>query len=293
MGFHASDIRNVYRTRSEDSSEDSELRCDIVTTFLGLSGSTSPLPSYLAEEVLQDLPENTARRDFLDIFHHRALSLLYRLVSRYRIENEHSSDGNDMWMRYSLCLAGIGSEYHAQSEALHRSALLRILPLLVGSVFSKASIERCLYLCVAELVASPESVRIVEFQGTRETLEPGDQFCLGKSGNNLGESCLIGHSVFNPSGRFVVKIVPRNTAICKKFFSSKIGFKQVSAVVNLLCPPWMEWDLDILISDNSLFRMQLSSQGDSMGTLGRCWLQSRNQSLHQTIRVPGRATFHS
>src|SRR5262249_23771600 len=55
---------------------------EVTTTFLGLTGTMSPLPTYMAEEVLHEDDKRPARRDFLDIFHHRFISFFYRAVAK-------------------------------------------------------------------------------------------------------------------------------------------------------------------------------------------------------------------
>ncbi len=62
-------------------------RAQVTTTFLGLYGSDSPLPYYFSERLFQNAEEPSGQRvrDFIDIFHHRLLSLLYRTWKRGRL----------------------------------------------------------------------------------------------------------------------------------------------------------------------------------------------------------------
>ena len=75
------------------------IKAHITSTFLGLSGAVSPLPTYMAEEVAHDDDGTPVLRNFLDIFHHRFLSLIYRAVTRFDFALEYLSGGRDAWSR--------------------------------------------------------------------------------------------------------------------------------------------------------------------------------------------------
>ena len=76
LAFQAGEVASV--------GVDAHGRTTIETTFLGLSGAVGPLPVFLREEVACEDPDRGVRRDLLDVFHHRALSLLYRGVQSRR-----------------------------------------------------------------------------------------------------------------------------------------------------------------------------------------------------------------
>ena len=91
LGFPANDVVSVDPV---PASPGSPARLRITTSFLGLYGSTSPLPICYGEEILWEDPDRSRVRDFLDIFHHRLISLLYRCWCKYRypIEFEHEKE---------------------------------------------------------------------------------------------------------------------------------------------------------------------------------------------------------
>ncbi|MCB1033139.1 MAG: type VI secretion system baseplate subunit TssG, partial [Acidobacteria bacterium] len=54
--------------------------------FLSLAGALGPLPNRLSEVLLERLSKkDEALRDFLDIFNHRLISLMYRARKKVRI----------------------------------------------------------------------------------------------------------------------------------------------------------------------------------------------------------------
>ncbi|MCJ8304476.1 type VI secretion system baseplate subunit TssG [Shewanella sp.] len=68
LGFAASDVTAMHRHPGN--------RVQLETTFLGLNGAQSPLPSYMLEQLIFD--ETNIKRDFLDFFNNRLIALFYR-----------------------------------------------------------------------------------------------------------------------------------------------------------------------------------------------------------------------
>ena len=74
---------------------DGEGKLLLTTTFLGLYGSDSPLPTHVTEALLPEQEADQRVRDFLVLFHHRVLSLLFRVWTKYRYYVTFRSDGSD------------------------------------------------------------------------------------------------------------------------------------------------------------------------------------------------------
>ncbi len=81
----------------------------LTTTFLGLYGSSSPLPSSYAERLAQTAgdPRGMRVRAFLDLFHHRLLSLAYRSMGKYTLT---PGEADDQLLVDLLSLAGLDRE---------------------------------------------------------------------------------------------------------------------------------------------------------------------------------------
>lgn len=75
FGHKASGVQNI--TKTPDG------QFDILINHLNLAGMYGPLPDVYGEEIAQH--NNKDMRDFLDIFHHRLMALMYRFYRKNRI----------------------------------------------------------------------------------------------------------------------------------------------------------------------------------------------------------------
>jgi type VI secretion system protein ImpH len=111
LGFPTSDIESAeligeHASGAHDAGAPTRYRLDV--TFLGLYGPSSPLPVHYTEDMVRHEEDESLLRGFLDIFHHRLLSLLYRAWEKYRHSVQFDAAGNDYFSRRLPTLAGLG-----------------------------------------------------------------------------------------------------------------------------------------------------------------------------------------
>src|SRR5690606_35714064 len=72
LAFPASDVVEINPPRAEGDVP------EMTVSFIGLAGANGPLPRPFAELVVERIArKDRGLRDFLDIFHHRLISLFY------------------------------------------------------------------------------------------------------------------------------------------------------------------------------------------------------------------------
>jgi len=87
------------------------------TTFLGLLGTASPLTPEWTEEVLHG-DDDGALRAFYDVFHQRALSLLFSAWKAHALEGGFDLSGDDGLSKRLRSLAGVDGWTDAEDDAL-------------------------------------------------------------------------------------------------------------------------------------------------------------------------------
>ena len=106
---------------------DDQERIRLTTTFLGLYGSDSPLPYTYPEHIAQIAQEPSGERvrGFLDIFHHRFLSLLFRTWMKYR-PSPRTGDQEDPLCNRVLAFVGYSHRLGLGGDSFPRLSEARL-----------------------------------------------------------------------------------------------------------------------------------------------------------------------
>jgi type VI secretion system protein ImpH len=221
---------------------------ELVTTFLGLTGSASPLPLYIAEEVNHEDEESGARRDFLDIFHHRLISILYRAVSRYSPVREHRSGGGDVWMDRALAISGMDPETFVTGCSIPPGKLLRLAPLVARRGRGVRALVKALNLVLGEQLGPDGLVEIEEFAGGWVRIHTGQRSALGVRNHDLGHAAMLGEKAYDKGGRFKVIVGPLDNRGRDAFSENGEGLLLLKDCVNLMVRESLDYDVELRIS---------------------------------------------
>jgi type VI secretion system protein ImpH len=198
--FASCDISALSHHKYPDGIE----RVRVTNAFMGLYGSTSPLPTYYVEQMAQvdyqGGPHPT--REFFDIFHHRLLSLVYRTWTKYRFSVVYRKRGTDPFTRRMFCTVGVDG-FRDTDGSLDRFLHLRYAPLLA----SKSRSARGLQVVLNDLFGTM-GVTIEQFVGHWTLIEKPNRNKLGVMNHQLGESMTIGRYVYDGTGRFTIVLGP-------------------------------------------------------------------------------------
>jgi type VI secretion system protein ImpH len=265
LSFNASDI-----TRTKVVSSD-PLQVEVVTTFLGLSGAVSPLPVHLAEELL-DEERGATQRAFLDLFHHRLLSLLYRGVIKYRLSAEATETGADAWARRLLAVAGVDTA--TQRQTLELRIILMLLPALAASRRSPDALANALSFVLGPEIPGAK-IEVEPFVGEWVVLDARDLCRLGVANHRLGMEMVLGTRAFDAASKFRIKVGPVNSQDFRRLGSGTPLRATIDAIVALFVNDWLRYDLDVTV-DESRRSLTLAS-GDAGSRLGLdSWLGQYN-----------------
>jgi len=179
----------------------------LVTNLMALGGPSGPLPEPDTEMVLERLwDKDTAVRDFLDIFHHRLLSLLVRVRKAHdpaftTVRPEEGAVAKHLYAIFGMGHASLRNRLRADDRAL-----LFYSGILSQHPRSAAGLERLLsdYFQVG--------ARVSQFGGSWCQLDPDQWTTLGRSGQNrsLGTQAMLGTRAWNQAGSFQVNLGPLN-----------------------------------------------------------------------------------
>ena len=276
LQFHPGDVVAL-----EQQDGDGEgARYLLTSGFLGLSGSMSPLPAYLAEEVVHEDDDEPLRREFLDLFHHRLLSLFFRAVVRYQPSTEHTRALDDAWSVRALALLGVDAAPERWEGPLSRGDLLRLAPLLVRRSRGPRELEAALRSVLGPRLAGAP-IRVEECTGRWTEVDPENWTRLGQRCTVLGQDFLVGHRVYDRAGSFTVAVGPTTWAVLEQFRADGELLALAREVVAWLVRDPLDWLITVTLLPRETPGLQLSARGTSR--LGRSsWLRSRSE---QTVLV--------
>jgi type VI secretion system protein ImpH len=211
MSFPPSAIASVERP-----SPSATRQAPVMTVnFMGLAGAHGPLPAPFAELVLQRAARgDTAARDFLDIFNHRLVSLVYRIRKRHRVGLGARSPEADDTARYLYALTGLGTaRQREQLTSVRDRTLLYYAGLLAREARTMAGLSA--------MLTSHFGVPIegVPFTGGFYPVEPEDRTSIGRFGRNrrLGRDASLGARYWDQEAAFELRVGPLEIADFLRF----------------------------------------------------------------------------
>jgi type VI secretion system protein ImpH len=213
LDFPASDIAEVNSgngakgpTEMVDHFKKREMPAGMSVNFLGLAGCLGTLDIPTTELVLQRTSRNDgALKDFLDIFNHRLISLLYRIRKHHRVGIDVAGPGDDQISNYLYSFIGLGTPKLKGRMHVRDRALLYYAGLLAQQPRSMVGLERLLadYFQVC--------VQGQQFIGNWCELEESQWTSIGASGRNqrLGrDTVVLGNRVWDQQARFEIHLGP-------------------------------------------------------------------------------------
>ncbi|MCA9665252.1 MAG: type VI secretion system baseplate subunit TssG [Myxococcales bacterium] len=180
LAHPATDVESI-ELRPEDE------RVQVTATFLGLYGSDSPLPTAYSEHIANIADEERGERvrAFLDLFHHRLYSLLFRAFTKSRPVGDTAEKPDPLFDR-ALAFVGYSRALGFGGERLPRLREVRLTALRTRTASGLRSMLR--YRLGYEIGVSQLRQRMTPI--------PDDQLTLiGKQSSRLGDSVMLGARV--------------------------------------------------------------------------------------------------
>jgi type VI secretion system protein ImpH len=237
--------------------------------FLGLTGAQGVLPHVYSEHAAtRARARDTAFRDFLDLFHHRLLSLFYRAAEYNRPQLAAERGEEDRLRAHLLDLVGAGTRgihtRHVSPDTLARYA----------GLFAIASRPA---EGLAQLVSSyfvvPASIE--QFVGEWRRVPNGGQQCLDDEGPDGRLGCaVIGDAIYDPQARVRLRLGPLTRAQFEDFLPSGRSHAALAELARLYTNDQVGVDAQLVLKRDDVPAATLGSDGSP--TLGfGTWVRSR------------------
>ena len=255
----------------------------LTVRFFGLFGANGPLPLHLTEfarERSRRMPSDSALVHFLDMFHHRMLSLLYRAWSEARPTVSLDRPANDPFTRWVGSVAGYGLPTLRGRDSVPDSARLAAAGILGRAVHGAEGLERVLN----DFFRVPVRVHQWQPHWMRLPEEARSRIGLRRAPVALGESAVVGSRVWDCQTRFRVEIGPLGLAEYERFLPGGESLKRLRDWVLNYIGHELSCEMHLLLKKDEVPAVRLGS----VGALGwTSWLGPRREKTDASDLVLG------
>ncbi len=254
LGFPSSDISSIETmTRPEAALPDLPARYRLTVNFMGLYGAGSPLPAFYSEDIVAGNEAESSRRDFLDLFHHRYLSFVYRSWEKYRYYLRYRPGARDQFSQWLAGLIGLADMAEAQVPVERPERLLSSIGLLLLHGRSAATLASLISHYFDGL-----PVRIEQFIARQVVIEPAQRAHLGTANCALGVDCTLGLRVPDVSGKFRICVGPLSFAKFRGLLPDAAGYASLRRLVPFLLKDQLDYDLALTLRGTEIPVLELS-----------------------------------
>ena len=253
---------------------------DMEVSFLGLTGPSGVLPDHYTSLLLSRLRANdTALLDFLNLFHHRLISLFHRAAEKYNVplswERHQSVGAQDDFSRAVLSLAGLGTD-HLQGRSGTDDAVNDFAGFFARRVRP-----------VAGLLAVLKSyfqlpIRIEQFRGQWLRLDEDQQTRLQGPDvpqgqfNRLGQDAVLGERVRDAQSSFAVLVGPIDRRQFRELMPDRHTIREICELTRQYAGPEFDFDVQLELYPEEVPPLTLGGSDDEASRLGwNTWLFGR------------------
>lgn len=256
---------------------------EIEVNFLGLYGSSSPLPTFYTEELLQlEQDDQVSARLFLDVIHQRIYQLFAASQQKYDSLRAAVEWQQSEFSQLLHSLVGTRDK-ELQQQLPEESLLLKYFSLLAMPQRSGQGLESLL----ADLLAGVQ-VR-VEQCVTRKVKVPARHLSqLGHASCTLGDNALVGDQLTDRKSKIRIHIGPIDADTFHLLVADEKRWKQLTGFIRFYLNTPLEVELRVILNPQGTQKMKLGQpRGTQLGV--DTWLNKpvsdENDVLVSTLHV--------
>lgn len=228
----------------ESLAEEDDGQPVLTTPVFGLGGPDGPLP-YAYQEWLQQRArlKDHAPAAFLDLFQHRLLSLLYRVLRKHRIALGFGLPATSAVQAQLRALTGLLPKPLQERQALPDSAILARSALFMGGRRSLAG-----FAAIARQHFD-QPVRIDAYQGAWRNIPMASRSRLERGGRNLklGRNAVAGIRVWDEHAGIRLTLGPLDQNQAAGFLPDGEAHAQLASLAGFYFGPDLDCSLSLLV----------------------------------------------
>lgn len=263
LDFPNSDIVDI--TQKDDITE-------ILVTFMGLYGESSPLPVFYTEALLaEELEDSSVMRDFINIFNIPMYQLYFRiwLKNRLGVRLNEFKDSNVLRILHSF--SGMPTK-EMREKYEDNFSLLRYASLNMQFPRSAEAMRNL----VTSIVKS-NNVEIVQCVERMAPIPKEQQSILGTLNNILGDTLHLGDKIKDRMGKFRIVISKLSVEKFNHLLPEAELFKELVKAITIYLNEPLDWDIQLILKDDAEQYTVLGAQSNSSRLGLNTWLGNSNK----------------
>jgi type VI secretion system protein ImpH len=252
--------------------------------FMGLIGPLGLLPLYYTELVADRLREkDRVLRDFLDMFHHRMISLFYRAWEKYRFMVVYEQGRSEPFSQYLLDIIGLGTKGQQGRQLIPDLSLAYYAGLFAQQPRSAEALR----LILLDYFKVP--VAVDQFLGAWYQLDESSQCALDDrcaASQQLGFGAVVGDEIWDPQSRVRIVLGPLSLREYLDFLPSGTAFRPLQTMVRFFAGDEFDFELQLLLKREETPGLQLGSTGVAAPQLGWVsWSKTRQMEYNPSETI--------
>jgi type VI secretion system protein ImpH len=233
---------------------------------MGLIGPLGVLPhQYTLMVAERNRSRDRAMQAFLDLFHHRILSLFYRAWEKHRFAAGFERAGTDRLTEHLFDLMGLGVAGLRDRVGISADSLLFYAGLLTSQQRSAVALEQLL----ADHFSVP--VEVEQFVGGWYPLERSTQCSIGEEDTvtaQLGVGAVVGDEIWDPQTRVRIRIGPLSRDEYDRFLPTGSAFRVLQRLTRFFGHDQFDVEVQLVLARDEVAGCVLGADDEQSHPLG-------------------------
>lgn len=240
---------------------------EMTVNFMGLTGPQGVLPLYYSTLVQQRVAaRDHALKSFLDLFHHRMISLFYRAWEKSHLVAGYEKDRRDKLTRLLLDLVGVGGESVQDRLGIPGESLLFYAGVLGPAQRSAAALRQL----VEDYFGVPTEVE--QFVGGWHPISESERTGLGDDAvgpaAQLGVGAVVGDELWDPQSRVRIRLGPLSRARYDSFLPTGRAYGDLQALTRFFGDDQLDFEVQLVLAKEDVPPLELGAETESAAALG-------------------------
>lgn len=259
--------------------EDGREVFQFLVNFLGLQGSSGPLPGSVLDEIAEEHNNNPIQSIYLDFFNHHLITVFHQIWRKYKYYIKFNSNFSDNYSRNIMNLLGVSRDF-IEFTHLNWHKIFYHLGIIQSGIRTKEVLTSIIqhYFDLHDISLEEHVRKIVEVE-----VEQKNQ--VGIKNVMLGENFILGDKVESFSNKFRVNINNLKLDEFHQFLPNTKKYRQLQELIRFLLKDPLPYDVLLGLHPDTKSTFILGKDNSSF--LGWTTLininSGKSQSLNQII----------